>query len=148
LADFYWPDSDNSLRALAYTRGGLIIPNPDLVAADQIQKALATINLTGLDKYPSNQGRMPTSSDRRWERRREIWDLAEKGKARLAANDCVELREQVVETALGRGMFSIWWTVFAGDSDMRRRLREGFVGTHGGSFDNDENLVARAGGQL
>ena len=74
--------------------------------------------------------------------------MAEMDMARLATNDAPEVRELIVENALGRGMFSIWWTVFAGDADMRRRLREAFLGTHGGSFDANENLVPRIGGQL
>ena len=57
-------------------------------------------------------------------------------------------RELIVENAIGRGMFSIWWPVFAGDVDMRRRLREAFIGTHGASFDINENPIPRVGGQL
>ena len=69
-------------------------------------------------------------------------------RARLATNNTIQVRELIVENAIGRGMFSIWWTVFAGDADMRRRLREAFVGTHHPSFDGTENLVPRLGGQL
>ena len=58
------------------------------------------------------------------------------------------MREQIVETAIAHGMFCIWWTVFDGDVDMRRRLREAFTGTHAASFDVNENPVPRVGGQL
>ena len=66
----------------------------------------------------------------------------------LAGQDAVEYRELIVDYAKECGMFSIWWAVFAGDIDMRRRLREAFPGTHGASFDTDENPVYRMGGQL
>jgi hypothetical protein len=74
--------------------------------------------------------------------------MAQKDRDRLLSSNTVEVRELIVENALGRGMFSIWWTVFAADIDMRRRLREAFIGTHDASFDVNENPVPRAGGQL
>lgn len=147
LPDYLWPDCDNTLRAIEYVRGGLVQPNPTL--STQVQaKAQATIALTGLDRYPGSPGRKPSSSDRRWNKRRELWQLAERDRQRLATNDSSVVRELIVENALGRGMFSIWWTAFVGDADMRRRLREAFLGTHAGSFDVNEDLVARAGGQV
>lgn len=147
LRNYYWPDRDNTLRAFGYVKGGLILPSAMLSAAEQ-SRAQDTITLTGLDKYPGNAGREPTPSDRRWLRRQELWQMAEKDCARLLTNDTPEVRELIVENALARGMFSIWWTVFAGEVDMRRRLREAFLGTHGASFDVNEDLVPRAGGQL
>lgn len=66
----------------------------------------------------------------------------------LLANDSPEVRDLITQVAAGRGGFSIWWTAFAGDVDMRRKLREAFLGTHGGCFDVNEDLVARAGGQV
>lgn len=122
-------------------------PHADLVAHDQI-RARDTLALTGLDKFPGNLGREPTASDRRWLRRNQTWQLAKRDRSRLAAQDTAVVRELIVENAIARGMFSIWWTVFAGDVDMRRRLREAFAGTHEASFDIDENLVPRVGGQL
>ena len=54
----------------------------------------------------------------------------------------------IVDTALATGLLSIWWTVFAADSNMRSRLRAAFVGTCPNSFDATGNLQARPGGQL
>ena len=122
-------------------------PNPTLPPPVQV-KAQATITLVGLDKYPGNPGRKPTTSDKRWQRRFEAWQLAEKDQQRLITNNSQEVRELIVENALGRGMFSIWWTVFAGDVDMRRRLREAFMGTDGSCFDANEDLQPRVGGQV
>ena len=147
LFDYFWPDRDNTLRAFKYAKGGLVRPHADLVAVDQV-RAQNSIALTGLDKFPGNAGRQPTKSDQRWLNRRDIWMLAEKNRGRLASKDTAIVREMIVENAIARGMFSIWWTVFAGDIDMRRRLREAFVGTHRASFDINENPVPRAGGQL
>jgi uncharacterized protein (TIGR02646 family) len=147
VRDHFWPDLDNTLRAFKYNRGGLITPQDALNRAMKA-KAQASIILTGLDKYPGNCGREPSASDRRWLRRLETWQLAEKDKQRLAINDTLEVRELIVENAVARGMFSVWWTVFSDDANMRLRLREAFRGTDAGCFDAHEDLVPRTGGQL
>lgn len=147
LVDYFWPDTDNTLRAFEYVRGGLIQPDPALLPS-LAAKASSTIALTGLDRYPGSPGGEPTSADQRWLRRQQAWDNAERCRARLATCDTPEVRELIIDVATGRGEFSIWWTVFSHDVDMRRRLREAFCGTDGASFDAGENRVPRVGGQL
>lgn len=149
INNYLWPDVDNTLLALKYTTGGLVGANP--AAPRPIQNlASSTVKLVGLDNDPGNPDhkRRPTGKDRRWLKRYQVWQLAENSKLRLANNNTTELREQIVETALGRGLFSIWWTVFAGDQDMRQRLRISFIGTDGSSFDAHENLQPRRGGKI
>jgi len=149
LLDYLWPDCDNTLRALKYSRGGIVsvvtTNSPTIIA-----KAQSTIELTGLDKDPGHPqaNRRPSDSDRRWKRRQEIWQLAEHNRNLLANNDSPEVRELIVQSAVGRGMFSIWWTVFDGEQDMRMRLRQAFLGTAPGCFDANENILPRAGGQV
>lgn len=147
LDDYFWPDADNTLRAFEYVRGGVIQPAPALPVGTAT-KAQATIALTGLDRYPGSPAQAPTSADQRWLRRQQAWEKAERCRDILASRDTPEVRELVVEVAAGRGEFSIWWTVFFHDVDIRRRLRQAFNGTDGASFDHNENLVPRAGGQL
>ena len=147
LGDYYWPDRDNTLRAFEYVNGGLVRPHASLADIDRV-KARDTIALIGLDKFPGNDSREPTDSDQRWRRRHEAWQLARKDRTRLAIQDTAVVRELIVDNAIAHGMFSIWWTVFADEVDMRRRLREAFIGTHGASFDINENPVPRVGGQL
>ena len=147
LVDYFWPDVDNTLRAFEHLPGGLIEPHPGLSQA-KATKAVATLKLTGLNRYPGSPGQEPTNSDKRWLRRQQTWQLAKKNRSRTADQDSVVVRQLIVEIAIARGMFSIWWTVFAGDIDMRRRLRKAFKGTHGASFDINENPVPRVGGQL
>jgi uncharacterized protein (TIGR02646 family) len=148
LAHYLWPDSDNTLAAFEYMNGGIIAPcaalEPHLRG-----KAEATLRLVGLDRDPGNPNaaRRPTSSDQRWLRRFEAWEKAEWCRKLLGENDSSEVRELIVEVAKGRGMFSIFWTVFVGDIDLRRRLREAFVGTSFACFDANENVQPRPGGQ-
>jgi len=147
LRNYFWPDRDNTLRAFVYGPGGIVGPAVSLAPAERA-RADDTLSLTGLDKVPGKPGREPTRSDQRWLRRQQGWQLAMQCLGRLQANNTNEVRELIVEIALGRGMFSLWWTVFAGDVDMRRRLREAFIGTHAASFDAAENPIPRGGGQL
>lgn len=149
VADYLWPDIDNTLRAFEYGIGGLVRPSPHVPAAVQA-KAQQSILLTGLDKDPGNPNvdRRPTSKDKRWRRRLEASQLAERSRQRLEENDTPQMREQIVETALGRGMFSIWYHTFVGDVDMRRRLRQAFVGTAPVCFDPNEDPLPRPGGQV
>lgn len=147
LADYFWPDTDNTLRGFEYARGGIIQPHPALPAS-LAAKAKATLALAGLDRDPGNPERTPTPADRRWLRRQQTWEKAEGCRDKLATCDTVEVRELIVELAASCGGFSIWWTVFAHDADVRKRLRKAFVGTHAGSFDSNEDPVLRTGGQL
>ena len=121
--------------------------NPNLSPAQQA-KALNSIRLTGLDKFPGNKDREPTSADKRWKRRIDYWRMAKVDRQRLQTNDSIAVRELIVQNVQGRGMFSIWWTVFEDDVDMRRRLREAFKGSAKSCFDADEKAVSRPEGQL
>lgn len=146
VANYLWPDSDNTLRAFEYSTGGRVAPHPAL-AAPMRAKAQASAALVGLDRVPG-AANAPTPSDLRWLKRFETWRKANDALRRLSQNDTVELREQIVDTAIATGLFSIWWTVFATDGDMRVRLRAAFVGTCPNSFDAAGNLQTRPGGQL
>lgn len=145
LTDYYWPDSDNTLRMLEYSVGGIVRPHPNL-SPDQQARALRTIQLVRLDYVPTQHD--PQVKDRRWNNRREAWDMAERARSRLAAHDTERMREQIVETAQAKGYWSIWMTVFADDPDMRRRLIAAFLGTATTCFDDTCLAIARPGGSL
>lgn len=147
LDDFLWPDTDNTLRAFIVKEGGIVEPAAGL--PPQLEdKARATIHLVGLDKYPTNPGREPTEADRRWLRRIQALEKAAYARAYLQRIDDEEARTLIVRWAQDAGMFSIWYAVFAGDSDMRRRLIDAFDGTAPNCFDANANPIARPGGQL
>ena len=149
LNNYVWPDTENTMSAFDYSTGGLVNPRGGLSPALQT-KVAAMLQLVGLDRYPGNPqpGRDPTSADLRWQRRFEAWQMAEWCRNQVSENDSEQVRSLVVQVAKGRGMYSIFWTVFEGDVDIRRRLREAFVGTSADCFDPNENLLPRPGGQL
>ena len=148
LAAYLWPDSDNTLRAFVYQHG-LVMASGGLVAPLRA-KVDALIRLVGLDKDPGNPDpeRRPSSADRRWKYRQDCWGLAQRSLNRLQANDTIELRAQIVENAISRGGFGIWFSVFVGDADMRRRLVAAFPGTAQNCFDANAIPIQRIGGQL
>lgn len=149
LADYLWPDTDNTLRAFDYKLGGLVEPALGM-AALVLVKAQATMSLLGLDKYPGNPNpaRQPTDADLRWQHRRQLWDFAERAKVRLLANDSAELREQITDSAVLRGSFGIWFAVLGFDPDIRQRLISGFCGTATYCFDVTAMPVPRPGGAI
>ena len=147
IEDYYWPDRDNTFRALQYSVDGIIKPDATL-SNDEKLRADATIKLTGLDKQPLNN---PKASDRRWLNRRDVWNIAQKTKHRLTGNsNNTDFRETIVDVATGHGHWSIWMTVFKDDADMLRRFINAFSGTCHECFDdtNQYFAIARQGGQI
>ncbi len=143
MDDYFWPDRDNTFRAFHYAEGGVVEPAEFL--SDNAKKiAENTILLTGLDKNPNAQN----AADRRWNNRRECWDIAERAKKRLERNDSVDLRDQIAETASAKGFWSIWMTVFENDSDMKKRLIDAVPGTAEECWEGDYQPVHRPGGQV
>lgn len=134
--DYYWPDRDNTFRAFTYTTGGQISPS----AISDNTKANKTIDLVGLTKNPNGNSK---SSDRRWENRREVWDIANRNKDRLSRNNSnIDFRECIVDLAVANGYWSIWMTVFSGDPDMLHRFIQAFPGTENSCFDSAKKYVS------
>jgi len=144
LVEYYWPDSDNTFRALVYSEGGLVSP-ASFLNARQKEIAVNTIKLTGLDKQPGND---PTDSDRRLRNRRETWDIATEFEIDLTLNDSATIRGGIIRAAKGYGYWSIWMTVFQDDSDILNRLIEAFPGTASDCFNGVGKPVARPLGQI
>ncbi|MEK8017384.1 MAG: HNH endonuclease [Candidatus Parabeggiatoa sp.] len=143
LKDYYWPHQDNTARAFVYQRGGLVSVNKALKSFAQ-NKAQRTLELTGLNKIGVNS----TISDRRWMSRRDTWNIAQRARQNLLKNNTPEMREQIVETTLARGFWSIWMTVFQDDVDMLNRFIQVFPGTCCQCFNQQGQAVHRQGGAL
>jgi hypothetical protein len=58
------------------------------------------------------------------------------------------MREQIVDTALARGFWSIWMIVFQDDIDMLNRFIQEFPGTCRQCFNQQGQPVHRQGGAL
>ena len=149
LEKFFWPDSDNTFLAFDYLEDGRLSFNPSLTTEEQ-EIAQATIELFGLDREPGHidRSKHPTSRDRRWSRRREAWNAARRELRRLQGEDTENIRQLIVKLAASGGPFSIWMKVFEKDSDMRKRLIQGFKGTAENCFDSNSKAIPRPGGQI
>jgi hypothetical protein len=137
--DYIWPDTHNTLYALQYGPGALVAPRLELGSQDEI-RALNLIQLVGLDRLP---GDLRTVSDRRWINRQEAWDMAQRMRTNLRRNDTSELRDAIAENAKSKGYFSVWYTVFADDHDMLRRIKREYPGTAAACFAADHSCVER-----
>jgi len=143
MSQYLWPDRDNTSRAFRYSEGGLVSP---ALTDDLEKKAINTMKLTGLDKYPTNDSK---ASDRRWENRREAWDIAQRSKKNLQNCNAPEMRDQIAISAKAQGYWSVWLAVFKDDPDMLERFIRVFPGTCADCFDVAAGYapVARTGGE-
>ncbi|MEP7218872.1 MAG: HNH endonuclease, partial [Bacteroidota bacterium] len=140
------PDRDNTLRIVSYTSADVVTPHPALSSRDR-DRAMRTIELVGLDRRPGHP--RYRKGDGRWQTRKNVWEIAHRYLHRLQGQDTLMLRESIVDIALGRGLFSIWMTVFEDDTDMRRRLIAAFRGTATDCFDATTFAsIPRPGGQI
>jgi uncharacterized protein (TIGR02646 family) len=145
LDEYVWPDRDNTYWLVAYHEGGIVEPNPELELAEQ-EKVWRTIALVGLDKIPTND---PAASDRRWNNRREAWEIATESLTDLMSSDTDEMKRQIIRTAQAKGYWSIWMTVFSKDTDparridMLRRFLDKYPGTSSECFDENLKPVQR-----
>lgn len=136
LDDYLWPDRDNTFLALTYKLGGLVEAAP----GNENNRAERTIRLVGLHKKPSDHEQETTASDRRWNNRREAWDIATESKNNLAQLDHPLMRDQIVLQI--QGFWSVWMTVFRDDPDMLERLLAHIRGTATHCFDANNGYQA------
>lgn len=139
LSAMHFPHLNNTYISFVYKEGGLVIVNPVLTGAS-LASATNMINLVGLDKYPGNP-KYPglNLNDTRWRHRRTAWEWA---KRLLAQYETADLTAQeVVDFALQRGFFSIWFTVFIQHVDVKKLLIKNFIGTAQNCFDAKKNYT-------
>jgi HNH endonuclease len=145
LANYFWPDRDNTARIFDYDSDQ---PPHVSIGLDPALRPLAerTISLTGLDRFPGHP--QYSDRDRRWLKRREAWGVALKAHRDLAQYDTPQMREIILHIALARGFWSVWFQVFYNDMDMRSRLITWFPGTAPDCFDANTRPVPRPGGRV
>jgi HNH endonuclease len=135
IQGIYFPHLNNTLLIFEYKEGGFIAINSSAVN-DPIQrnKAVNLMDLVGLDKYEGN----PKYStilprDIRWKGRRIAWELAVRYLADYEAGE--RSAADIADFAAQRGFFSIWFTVFANQNEVKKVLIDRFKGTAENCFD-------------
>lgn len=131
LTDYIWPDRDNTFLALTYKEGGIVeaTPGTNSIRAGRI------IKLVGLNVIPTSGEQAREASDRRWNNRREAWEIATRSRERLAIlNNDPTMQEQIVDGI--SGYWSIWMTVFKDNQEMLGRIIKKLPGTDTNYFDS------------
>lgn len=125
------PDRDNTSDVFIYLESGFIQVKPDLNNAKKI-KALALINLVGLDRIPNKRGY--SGNDTLWLDRKKGWELAQRYLDKYQQHRCDA--ETIKDQALAQGCWSIWMQVFEEHSEIQKELINAFPGTQKIFFQN------------
>jgi len=130
--NIHLPHKNNTMLSIEYGQGGFVQVHSNLiVSSPEYQKAKALIDLVGLDKCPGKFG------DNRWQRRFKVWELATKYEQKYTQEETTI--EIIIDLALPRGFFSVWFTVFKNHPEIRATLIQNFAGTTVQCFDPQNN---------
>ena len=142
LDEIHLPHRNNTFMSLLYKAGGVVIVNPALTG-DSYRHAEILLSLVGLNKDIASS----TDADNRWMVRSVSWDLAKRYLVKYKANEAGV--DTIIDLVKARGGWSIWFTVFAGEDEVRKALIEQFPGTAVECFDanNHYEPIFRNAGQ-
>jgi hypothetical protein len=139
LADYYWPDRDNTFEKFSYDLSGLVKVNPLLNAIDAV-KAQNIISLVGLGRKQPNVGTRDweEASDRRHEHRLTTYveanNYADNYK-KATIEDRVKFLPFLKDIAKKGGFWSIWMHAFKDFPEVQKELLLLFKGTRQTFFD-------------
>lgn len=145
-ADYCWPDQDNTFLGVQHADNGTAEAHP-MLNSEQSTIATNTIILLGLDRSPCSK-KPPTNCDKRHMERDTAWKMAQESLSDWAYIPTVEMKRQIVRTAIGHGFFSIWMTVFHDIPEIKLALIGAFPGTAKNCFNQNGSPVARPGGKI
>lgn len=133
--EYHWPHTDNTYRDFIYTAGGAVVMN-DVLEPTEYDKANKLFDLVKLGAYPGASV-APTHRDYRWKNRLEIWRVAEQLRNKLDKGTADA--DEILRMATLLGYWSVWFTVFNGYDEIRRRLISEFPGTCASCFDENNH---------
>ena len=144
----HFPHLNNTMLSFIYAEGGFVKVNPSLTDESFIH-ANNLMDLVGLDKIPGNPKYPQLNlNDTRWKHRRLAWESATDILSEYLINNLSA--KQVVDFAIQRGFFSVWFSVFIDHPLIKEILITRFKGTCEECFDvgNNFNLINRNVGNL
>ena len=121
------PHLNNTFMSFVYQDGGVVVVNPDLTETSK-RNAEALYNLVGLGKLPTED-----EKDRRAMVRLRTWNKAVK--YRKEFDEGKFNLDKLIDYIMISGGWSIWFTVFEGVDEVRKRLIDEFPGTAKDCFD-------------
>lgn len=132
LADYFWPDRDNTFEKFTYDLSGLVKVNPALNNPDRV-KAQKLINLVGLARKQPRVGtiKWEENSDRRHEHRLQAYVEAN-NYANDYRNASIAIRAIMFPLLISvskKGFWSIWMNAFHDFPEVQRALINSHTGT-------------------
>lgn len=134
--EYHWPHTDNTYRDFIYKAGGIVILNPNL-EKDEKAKAEKLFHLVRLGAHPGNNLSQPTPRDTRWRKRLEVWEIADRLKEKL--NKGTATADEIIKMAKTLGFWSVWFTIYQGYDEIRKKLIFDFPGTCATCFDPENH---------
>jgi uncharacterized protein (TIGR02646 family) len=143
LADYFWPDRDNTYEKFTYDLSGFVKPNPTLNAVEAL-KSNNTIGLLGLDRIQPTSGtaNWEQASDRRYEHRLQAFVEANnyatiyRGATLIERNVFIVFLIDIAK----KSFWSIWMRAFEDFPEVQRALINNFTGTRHAYFQNILNI--------
>jgi len=134
--DYFWPDEDDTFNIFTYEYSGKInVKNS--IPPEIKEKAKKTLELTGLNRYDRGD-EIPL-------KRREAWGVATESLSDLKKCETEEMKRQIIRTAVSRGYWSVWMTVFRNENNILKSLIDLFPGTNTKYFSYiyQDNLLSK-----
>lgn len=132
LANYFWPDRDNTYEKLIYDISGIVKVNPILNAGDAV-KSQNLISLVGLNRTQPAIGKAnwEEASDRRYEHRLQAYIDANNYAAKysVASVDERTIYLPFLIDIAKKGFWSIWMSAFERFPEVQRELIVRFTGT-------------------
>ncbi|MDD2820418.1 MAG: HNH endonuclease [Flavobacterium sp.] len=132
LANYFWPDRDNTYEKLIYDISGIVKVNPILNAGDAV-KSQNLISLVGLNRTQPAIGtaNWEEASDRRYEHRLQAYIDANNYAAKYSAASVDErtIYLPFLIDIAKKGFWSIWMSAFEVFPEVQRELIVRFTGT-------------------
>ncbi len=142
MEDYYWADIHNTHIPFLYYEDGRVEINDELNEEEKA-KAQKTLDLVGLQKYPSTK----EAADRRWKNRIEAFKKAIETRKLLDNIPAImaDLYQQAIvviaDSAHSTGFFSVWYKVFDKYPEVKATLIHRFEGTDKKAFDENNNFL-------
>lgn len=139
IVPHYFPDEVNTASTFFYDEvSNEVVSMFDIGASPQEHEAsVNTIALTNLNRRLDSMRR----PDRRWRKREDAWKCANRARQRHPNPTNEKDVEAICDLAKATGFFSVWMTVFTGDTVVRQALITSFEGTRRRCFDNQGQAI-------
>ena len=137
--DYLFPDECNTAIAFTYKYGYPSV-NENVInsidgSGEMAKKAKNTFDLIKLGNKEAE--------DKRNIKRNEVYQIALSSLKRWKNIQCEDMKNQIVDTALANGFFSVWMEVFRDKPIVLNALIDGFPGTEKHFFDSNGRVLSK-----